>query len=117
MKPIEVSKQAAQGDVLFRRVKNIPAEAKPVERKGPLVVAHSETGHHHSIDDSGVVSFDVGDPLVCYLQLAENTHHVDVVHHRSFDTHATVRLVGAGSCWEARRQREYIPTGWRRVED
>lgn len=113
----EVTKQAAQGDVLFVRVKSIPSKAKREERNGSLVVAHSETGHHHSIDDTGVVRFDVGDPLVCYLQLAENTPHVDVVHHRSFDTHATVRLMGAGSVWECRRQREFIPDGWRRVED
>jgi hypothetical protein len=103
----------AQGDVLFRRIAVLPSEAKPSNEKGRIIVAHSETGHHHAIDDSGVVRFETGDPLVCYLQLASDC---DVVHHRPFDTHATVRLIGPG-IFEVRRQREYTPQGWRRVED
>lgn len=104
----------AQGDVLFRRIAALPEGAKPIDEKGRIVVAHSETGHHHAIDDTGVVRFEMNDPLVCYLQLAAD--HCDVVHHRPFDTHETIRLSGAG-VFEVRRQREYTPEGWRRVED
>lgn len=113
----ELTKIGFQGDVCFKRVSEMPDSAKREARNGALIVAHSETGHHHSIDDSGVVRYDVGDPLVCYLQLSENVEHVDVVHHRSFDTHETMRLLGPGSIWKVIRQREWTPDGWRRVED
>lgn len=104
----------AQGDVLFRRIDKLPEDAKEVPDKGRIVVAHSETGHHHAIDDTGVVRFEGNDPLIGYLQLASD--HCDVVHHRPFDTHETIRLLGAG-VFEVRRQREYTPEGYRRVED
>lgn len=113
----KVKRIGAQGDVVFCRVKEVPSgfEAeKPSER---VIVSHSETGHHHSIDVAGVRRFVGRDPLVCYLQL-ETVDHADVVHHRSFDTHETLRLMGGvGSIWEVRRQREYVPNGWRRVQD
>lgn len=111
------SRQVAQGDVLFRRAKKVPKEFKRTERKGRLIVSHSETGHHHAIDDTGVVMFDAGDPLRCFLVL-ESVESCDVIHHRSFDTHAPISLGGGvGAVWEVLRQREYVPDGWRRVED
>lgn len=118
---LEVQKIAAQGDVLFRKVKAVPAAAVAEPTKGAIVVAHSETGHHHSIDKwDGVTLFrDPKDPLVCYLQL-DGLEFADVVHHRPFDTHETVRLLGTPgkkTTYEVRRQREYTPEGWRRVED
>lgn len=113
----EITKIGAQGDVIFRRVPAVPATAKEIERRGPLVVAHSETGHHHAIDSMFARHFEVpGDSLVCYLRM--EGPELDVVHHRSWDTHQTLRLLGApGDIWEVRRQREWTPEGWRRVED
>lgn len=115
MKTIE--KLAAQGDVLFRRIDSLPADAVEQKRKGRLVVAHSETGHHHAVDDPAVKLFEraTRDPMVCYLQIAGE--YADVVHHRPHDTHETLRLLGKGAIFEVRRQREYTPEGWRRVED
>ncbi len=112
MKTIE--NQGAQGDVLFRRIEKVPAGATEQPRgKGGLIVAHSETGHHHVIPDAGVAHFSNSkDALVSYLQVDTSA---DVVHLRAFDTHETLRL-GAGA-WEVRRQREHAPEGWRRVED
>jgi hypothetical protein len=115
---IEIRNQAAQGDVLFRRVASIPKGAKRQKRKGPLVVAHSETGHHHSIHQPDVKLFTTADPFVCYLRL--DTPFADVVHHRPHDTHETLRLVGdkkAPSFYEVRRQREHTPEGMRMVQD
>lgn len=109
----KISKQGAQGDVLFMRVDALPENAEAQTRKGDLVVAHSETGHHHSIEAEGVIHFEVNDPLVCYLQVDDC--FADVVHHRSFDTHETLRL--PAGLWKVRRQREHTPEGWRRVED
>jgi hypothetical protein len=105
----------AQGDVLFVPVSELPVNAQPATDTGRIVVAHSETGHHHAIDDDGVVRFEVGDPLCCYLRV--DGLHADVVHHRSFDTHPTVRLFGHGGLYQVKRQREQTPRGWERVHD
>lgn len=110
-----VENMAAQGDVLFRRVDKLPTNAKLDEKKGPIVVAHSETGHHHSIDDvSGAKLYRLDDnPLVCYLQLSADTM---VIHRRDYDTHAPLNLVGPG-VFEVRRQVEYRPGGSVMVQD
>ncbi len=116
-----VIKQGCQGDVLFRRVEKVPAGFVEVERKGPIIVSHSETGHHHTIDSPDVRVFeDAMKPLVCYLMMspAFTDAGMHVEHLRSYDTHETLCLLGEpGTVWEARRQREHTPEGWRRVCD
>jgi hypothetical protein len=115
---IEVKTCAAQGDILFRRVKKIPDGYAKVERKGDIVVSHSETGHHHVVRDACIERWEgPANPLVCYLQMGD-VCSFDVEHLRSYDTHETLRIVGKpGDTWEARRQREHTPEGWRRVQD
>ena len=104
---------AAQGDVMFRRVKALPpnATAKPGSEH---VVAHSETGHHHVA--LGGRYYTTPDPFIAYLV---TTAPVVVEHRRSTDTHESIELLADGGevVWEIRRQREYTPEGWRRVED
>jgi hypothetical protein len=115
---IVVKNTAAQGDVLFRRVDRVPESAVEQPRTGPLIVAHSETGHHHVIESPGAALLTTPHPLICYLRI--EGPFADVVHQRAFDTHETLRLLGneAGpSYFEVRRQREYIAQGWRQVED
>lgn len=116
---IEVKKMAAQGDVLFLRIKSLPKDAVEQKSDGLIVVAHSETGHHHALEPGEAKLFEKleRDPMVCYLQIAGE--YADVVHHRPHDTHETVRLLGGalGNLWEVRRQREWTPEGLRRVED
>ena len=117
-----ISKMGAQGDVLFRRVASLPPGARELPRTGPIVVAHSETGHHHAIDSRAIRAYDVpGDPLTCYLRMDDGLGDLggaDVVHHRAWDAHETIRLLGQpGDVWQVRRQREWTPEGWRRVED
>jgi len=103
---------AAQGDVLFRRVDAVPAGAVLQPRTERVVVAHSETGHHHALTAPGIDWYTSPDPLVGYLSLADPT---EVRHERPWDTHAPLCL--APGVWEVRRQREYTPEGFRRVED
>lgn len=114
-----IEKAGFQGDVMFRRVASIPDDATAVVERGPIVVAHSETGHHHSIDSrEGVQFYRSADPLTCYLSIEgaeDGGGCADVVHHRPTDTHETLRL--PAGAWMVRRQREYTPEGWRRVED
>lgn len=113
-----IQEMAAQGDVLFRRIDKLPPGLLETSRNGPLIVAHSETGHHHVIEDPVTRLFEKAtrEPMICYLMVDGSVGAgANVVHKRQFDTHATITL--APGCWEVRRQEEYTPAGWRRVED
>jgi hypothetical protein len=110
-----VSRMSAQGDVLFLRIEELPASAERAEVKGPIIIAHSETGHHHTAESVGVPEFwrEPSDPLTCYL--VDTMHPVHIVHHRPTDTHETQCLTPGK--WMVRRQREHTPEGWRMVQD
>jgi hypothetical protein len=112
---IPVSRLAAQGDVLFRRIPELPARVIERRTDGPLVVAHSETGHHHVIDEPGVALFEdvERNSLICFLRV--DGPSADVRHLRPYDTHETLRL--CRGVWEVRRQREWSPEGWQPVLD
>jgi len=109
-----------QGDVLVIPGGAIPANAVQVPREaGALIVAHSETQHHHSIHEPYVTMWAVpGDPFVAWLRVEQD---VDLVHHRAWDTHETLRLLADESkgetIYEIRRQREPVPEGWARAQD
>jgi hypothetical protein len=113
------NKQAAQGDLMIRRIKELPENLellKPEDEK--FVVAHSETGHNHVIDAKPNVKwYGNGDPMVSYLQVEESLDAVETLleHMRSYDTHESIAI--QPGLYEIRRQREYSPEGWKRVED
>ena len=111
--------QAAQGDLLIRRVERIPEGLKKMDTEaGKFIVAHSETGHHHVIEARpNVIVFDTQDPLVSYLQVIEATDEAEAIieHLRSFDTHESLSVPPGN--YEIRRQRENAPEGWRRAAD
>lgn len=105
----------AQGDIYIRRVDSLPNGLVRVEREnGKLIVTHSETGHHH-VMSGGVVemyrpkeNFDWD----AWLVVSEPSA---LEHLRTFDTHESI-LFEPG-IYHVRRQREYVPEGFRRVED
>lgn len=112
------TRMAAQGDVLFRRIDALPEFARKVHRNGPLVVAHSETGHHHVIRSHEAELFRGKDALVSFLRI--DGPFVDIEHLRDFDTHETLRLLGndgGPTYFEVRRQREQTQEHWRPVND
>jgi gentisate 1,2-dioxygenase len=119
MEKVTFKNQAAQGDLLLRRIEKLPANAKPLPAKdGVFVVAHSETGHNHVIDERPNVKWYSGDdPMVSYLEVVEATDATETLlrHLRGFNTHKTI-VIPPG-VFSVRRQREYTPQGWRRVED
>jgi len=110
---------AAQGDLLIRKIEKLPVNIKQVSaQNGNYIVAHSETGHHHVIAERpNVMLYASDDLMVSYLQVVEATDEVEtfIKHLRSFDTHEPI-LFNPG-IYELRRQREYTPEGWRKVED
>lgn len=109
----------AQGDVCFVRRDTLPtglAEVAPVD--GRIVVTHSETGHDHvmvmdrAADIPAVQMFSGDDPLAAWLQVNRPTA---LEHQRPHDTHEPIMF--EPGVYEVRRQREYTPEGFRRVED
>lgn len=110
---------AAQGDLMIIRMKDgesLPENLKEVKPEGgKLIVAHSETGHHHFLAAvPGVEYFsDPADNMTCYLRISGEA--ADLIHDRSFDTHETISITEG--TYKLRRQREYTPEGYRRVED
>lgn len=110
---------AAQGDLYIRRIEKLPENAKPIKAEnGRYVVAHSETGHDHIIAESANVTlYTTENPMISYLQVIEATDATETLieHLRTFDTHESIAI--PPGIFEIRRQREYTPEGWRRVED
>jgi hypothetical protein len=110
----------AQGDVLFRKALTVPTRAQAVPPVGgAVVVTHSETGHDHVMvldrdtDVPAVEMFDDPDnALISWIRVNRPTA---LEHRRPFDTHEPI-LFEPG-VYEVRRQREYVPEGFRRVED
>lgn len=110
---------AAQGDLMIRRINALPKNITPMKAEdGAYIVAHSETGHHHVIAEKPTVRvFESGDPMVSYLEVIEAADQAETLleHLRSFDTHETISI--SAGFYEIRRQREYTPEGWRKVQD
>jgi guanylate kinase len=109
-------KFAAQGDLFILKVDLIPnGFCKKQSDNGNHIVAHSETQHHHVIEDDDVDYYvNSKDMMKAYIEV-KNIIGAQLKHLRDFDTHETI-LIPPG-IYELRRQREYTPQGWRRVED
>lgn len=118
---------AAQGDIIFVKLSEtahrdmISLRATPAQQmamqpvkpdNGVLVLAHSETGHHHVMtvdrmpDGSDTVEmYRLPDSIYdCFLVVKEPTA---LTHLRDFDTHEPI-LFEPGT-YQAKRQREYVP--------
>lgn len=107
---------ARQGDVLFIKVDEIPDTAVEAKsEQGKFIVAHSETGHHHTVLDRPDTKFyeDKTDPLQAWLEVIGSPNLVE--HDRSFDTHGTITL-NPGK-YSVRRQRRAAGEAWARVID
>jgi len=79
---------AAQGDLLLVKIEALPHFMKPDEAElCQLVLADSETGHHHGLQDSeNVTLYDRGNRFLRYLEVTGDTPVV-LEHQRVFDTH------------------------------
>lgn len=106
----------AQGDILIIPIAEIPANAKPAKLQNDhYVVAHSETGHHHVIERVRAEVFEAADnEFIAYVRSIGDG--AEIIHRRDFHTHETIKLE-PGRNFEIRRQREYVPEGFRRAQD
>ena len=116
MTKIVTNRPVAQGDILIIPVAAIPSNAKAAEAEGGYyIVAHSETGHHHVIDRARAEVFEAADDqFIAYVRTLGDG--ADIEHKRPFDTHETVAL-SPNQTYEIRRQREYMPEGFRKAAD
>ncbi len=96
-----------QGDILFCKVKDIPAEAK---KQMDGIIARGEiTGHTHALRPDR--------PGINVMMVLAGVAYVRAVYEAFVDhqEHDTVILPPGN--WEISRQREYQPEGWKQVAD
>lgn len=106
----------AQGDILIIPVNAVPEGVRPaVAVDGHYIVAHSETGHHHVIEATRAEVFEAADDAFC-LWVKTLGGGAEIVHKRDFDTHAPA-VLEPNRVYQIRRQREYVPEGFRRAAD
>jgi hypothetical protein len=109
---------AAQGDFIIMRVDDLPDNLEPLApENGQFIIAHSETGHNHVMTMERVQAYkpkDVAENNLYELFLSVEAP-TEIHHLRSFDTHEEL-LVPPGN-YRIRRQREYVPEGYRRAAD
>lgn len=111
---VRFSKTAAQGDVYIRRVESLPSNAVLVPpTNGHVVVAHSETGHDHLMLAERTKLYSIPDSIMDLFLVVDAPTPLE--HLRPHDTHEPI-LFEKG-VYHVRRQREFVPEGFRRVED
>ena len=104
----------AQGDILIQRIEKLPAGVVPVEAEnGRVIVTHSETGHHHVMLAERTKAYKLPDSIMDIFLAVEQGDTLE--HLRPNDTHESIAF--EPGIYHVRRQREYTPEGWRRVED
>jgi len=104
----------AQGDILIHRIGELPSGVSEVAPEGgQVIVTHSETGHHHVMDRKTTTMYRLPEEIYeCFLVVKEPT---ELKHLRPHDTHESIMF--QPGTYRVRRQREYTPEGFRRVED
>lgn len=109
-------KVCAQGDIYITRIDKLPAGIEPVKPEGGrIIVTHSEIGHHHVMlaERTKLYSVPSSKDMEVILHVLDGG---DVLEHlRPADTHEAIKF--DPGFYSVRRQREYVPEGFRRVED
>lgn len=105
---------AAQGDIYIHKIDVLPHGIIPIEPiNGKIEVAHSETGHSHVMSAERVKAYRLPDSILDIFLAVEQGDTLE--HLRPHDTHEPIAF--APGLYHVRRQREYVPDGFRRVED
>lgn len=114
MTRIVTTKPMAQGDMLIIPIKTIPATARAATTEGAhYILAHSETGHNHVIERAKAEVYEAADDT--FIAYVRTLAPAEITHQRDFDTHEPLLLTEG--CYEIRRQREYMPEGFRAAQD
>lgn len=106
----------AQGDLTVCPIDEIPDGLKVQKSEnGLMILAHSETGHHHAIDYSDQFDVYENDEFTAYVH-NRSDNVIELKHHRNFHTHAPIGIPPKSKV-KIIRGREYTPQGLRRVAD
>lgn len=107
----------AQGDVVLIRVESLPKGAEPVRAEGSAyIIAHSETGHNHIVmERPDVKMYRLPEEIYEAFLVVGSDEPALLEHQRSYDTHETIAI--PKGTYRIRRQREYVPEGFRRAAD
>lgn len=109
------NKVCAQGDILITRIDMLPRGVVPVKpENGRVVVAHSETGHNHAMLAERTKMYTLPDSIMDIFLTVEAGGDT-LEHLRPHDAHEAIQF--EPGIYHVRRQREYVPEGFRRVED
>jgi hypothetical protein len=104
-----------QGDVTLVPIVNIPKGLDKIKpENGQYIIAHSETGHHHTVMERPEVTMFKGMDIFRDFLNVENLA-VDLIHNRSTHTHKT-QIIPKGA-WIVQRQATPTPEGWKRAID
>lgn len=110
-----------QGECLFIQVDSFEDNDSDYNQvkseNGNLIVAHSESGHHHVIEIERSKSAELLIHKTNNLigRLIANDDCTEIKHLRGFDTHETLKLPRGK--YVLRYRREYTPEGLRKVRD
>lgn len=92
----KTNKTAQQGDVLLRKLTEMPQGEQKVVAKGRLVVAHGESGHSHVIEDDEAELIQIGERMLLKLEKAATMTHEE---HKPIQRESGI--------WEVGRVKEY----------
>lgn len=105
---------AAQGDIYIRRIEKLPENVIKVEAEGKhVIVTHSETGHNHVMEAEKVTMYNLPDSIMDCLLVVHDP--VALEHLRNYDTHEPIMF--DEGVYHVKRQREWTPEGFRKVQD
>jgi hypothetical protein len=101
---------AAQGEITLRKITVLPngLETRVGATNGRIIVGHSETGHHHTLDERCVEVYEASTaPAGMRILYAIVNSATTLDHERPHDTHESVGL--QPGMYEFRIGREYDP--------
>lgn len=104
------------GEVILKPITSIPKEARLVEEGNKIVVAHSETGHHHvleTIDASKIKVYAMnGGKYVEVPEMAKLWHQKT-----GNDTHKTHKIQPSAYEIVIKREFDYFSASIKKVRD
>lgn len=110
-----IDRTAAQGEIYIRRIGKPPQDflkggtPLEVDEAGRFIIGHSETGHHHVMERTGVDVAVMPSPSegIRILRMIVARPDKELVHDRSTDTHESLGF--PEGAYEIRIGREYDP--------
>lgn len=106
---------ARHGEVILKKVSEIPAGAKLVEERNSVIVGHSESGHHHVLEaENGVMIKMYEIDGKTYLDLPSKGN---LIHQKSVESHGTQVIERGIYIREIRQSYSYAEKIMKRVID